>query len=817
MADIDVTPAPVHARPLRRGLAAAFGAAALAAGLLTAPGGLAAAATGVTLTVGKSGAEYTSVQAAVDAVPENSTVPYTILIGPGTYDETVTIPSGKPGLTLQGSTGNPADVVITAANYNGETDPAGGTYGTEGSATVHAQASDFTAEYITFANTFDKNDFPTVTGTQAVALAMEGDRQVYRNDIFYGHQDTLLSWDSSAATTLRQYVYDSAIEGDVDFIFGNGSLVVDRSHIIALNDGIYTKAYLTAPATYGANPYGILITGSTVTSTLAPNDIYLGRAWEPYTGAVPQLLVRNTNLPAQVNATDPYLGISGATWTAGRYGEYDNTGYGANPANPDRPQLTGAQATGSTAQAYLAGGDGWDPVAPATGATVASVAQQQSSRTGDTRHITQPTLPATCQTLSATLPAPASELFPDADESAPPDTARIQAALNACAGTGQAVVLAASPPAGGPGGGPPDTAFLSAPLTIGNDEYLVIGAGATLYASRNAADYQIAGDPACGSIGASSSGCNAFITVTGVDSGIEGEGSGPHQGAIDGRGGQDILGTAVTWWQVAATATAEGLKQVNPRLIQATDANNLTIYNLTIENAAKEHLYYKNGGGLVVWGLHVVTPDDTYNTDGIDFDSSAYGTIRDSVIQDGDDCVAMQTNNATDAHITVAGDQCYGTHGISIGSETTYGLESILAERDFIDGRDSSGMESTIPAGIRIKSYAGAGGTVTDVRYVGIAMRSLQYPIDIDPFYDPATGTSDPYFKDVLIDGATETGSVAGAESVLYGFSAAYPLGLTLRGVRFDVTATTAQDANITEIDSNLVISGPGVTVTRAG
>jgi pectin methylesterase-like acyl-CoA thioesterase len=805
VADIEVTPA--RTRTLRRALAAASGAA-LAAGLLTALPTLAVAATGVTLTVAKSGAEYTSVQAAVNAVPENPTVPYTILIGPGTYDETVTIPSGKPGLTLQGSTGNPADVVITAANYNGETDPAGGSYGTEGSATVHAQASDFTAEYITFANTFDKNDFPAVTGTQAVAIAMEGDRQVYRDDIFYGHQDTLLSWDSSATTTLRQYVYDSTIEGDVDFIFGNGSLVVDRSHIIALNDGIYTKAYLTAPATYGAVPYGILITGSTVTSTLAPNDIYLGRAWEPYAGAVPQLVIRNTNLPAQVNAADPYLGISGATWTAGRYGEYDNTGYGASPANPDRPQLTDAQATGFTAQAYLAGRDGWDPVASGTGGTVASAAQEQSSRTGDTRRITQPRPPATCQALTATLPAPTDELFPGADESAPPDTARIQAALNACAGTGQAVVLAASPP---------DTAFLSAPLTIGNDEYLVIGAGATLYASRNAADYQIAGDPACGSIGASSSGCNAFITVTGVDSGIEGEGAGPHQGSIDGRGGQDILGTSTSWWQVAATATAEGLKQVNPRLIQATDANNLTIYNLTLENSAKEHLYYKNGGGLVVWGLRIVTPDTTYNTDGVDFDSSAYGTIRDSVIQDGDDCVAMQTNNATDAHITVAGDQCYGTHGISIGSETTYGLESILVEGDFIDGRDSSGMESTIPAGIRIKSYAGAGGTVTDVRYAGIAMRSLQYPIDINPFYDPATGTSDPYFAGVEIDGATETGSVAGAESVLDGFSAALPLGLTLRGVHFDVTATTAQDANITEIDSNLAISGPGVTVTQGG
>ena len=330
---------------------------------------------------------------------------------------------------------------------------------------------------------------------------------------------------------------------------------------------------------------------------------------------------------------------------------------------------------------------------------------------------------------------PGRRPFSDALESAAPDTARIQAALTACAGTGEAVVLAASGA---------DTAFLSAPLTVGGEEFLVIGAGVTLYASRQASDYQIAGDPACGSISTSSSGCNAFISVTGVNSGIAGEGApGPghdRQGTIDGRGDLPILGTSTTWWQVAVTAKAEGLKQVNPRLIQATGANNLTIYDLTLANSPKEHLYYKNGGGLVVWGLPIKTPDTTLNTDGVDFDSSAYGTIHDSSIQDGDDCVAMQTNNATDAHITVSGNQCRGTHGISIGSETTYGLESILVDHNTINGQDSSGTESSIAAGIRIKSYAGAGGQVTDVKYVDTTMRSLEYPIDIDPFYDPPTG-----------------------------------------------------------------------------
>ena len=322
----------------------------------------ASAASGVTLTVGASGAEYTTVQAAVNAVPDGSSTPYTISIAAGTYDEMVTIPSDKDDLTLLGATGNPANVVITSATYSGESNGDGGTYGTAGSATVHVQASGFAAKYITFSNTFDKLDYPSVTATQAVAIAMEGDRQVYEDDVFYGHQDTLLSWDSTASDELRQYVYGSTIEGDVDFIFGDGDLVVDRSTIKTLNDGIYTSAFLTAPATYTADTYGILLTGDTVTSSLAANQVYLGRAWEPFSGTEPQLVVRTTSLPSQINTTDPYLGISGATWTAGRYYEYDNTGAGANSDESTRPQLTSAEAADYTAQAYLAGSDGWDPV-----------------------------------------------------------------------------------------------------------------------------------------------------------------------------------------------------------------------------------------------------------------------------------------------------------------------------------------------------------------------------------------------------------------------------------------------------------------------
>jgi polygalacturonase len=181
---------------------------------------------------------------------------------------------------------------------------------------------------------------------------------------------------------------------------------------------------------------------------------------------------------------------------------------------------------------------------------------------------------------------------------------------------------------------------------------------------------------------------------------------------------------------------------------------------------------------------------------------------------DGDDCEAMQTNDTTDVHVSVENDHCYGTHGISIGSETTYGLEGILAQGDLIEGKDLYGTESSIPSGIRIKSYAGVGGLVRNVAYRDIAMSDLLNPIDIDPYYSAPTGTAMPDFAGVRIDGATAVHSISGAQEIVEGADAADPTVLTLRNVHLDARGTVSQYADISERDSDLMFSGVGVTVT---
>ena len=86
------------------------------------------------------------------------------------------------------------------------------------------------------------------------------------------------------------------------------------------------------------------------------------------------------------------------------------------------------------------------------------------------------------------------------------DTDRIQKALNGCP-AGQTVVLERA-------SGWLD-AFLTGPLKLRRGVALVMGAGATLYGSRNPRDYDVSPD-ACGTIDKSGRWCRLLIGMVGL-------------------------------------------------------------------------------------------------------------------------------------------------------------------------------------------------------------------------------------------------------------------------------------------------------------
>jgi pectinesterase len=303
-----------------------------------------------------------SVQAAVDAVDGPG---WTIVVHPGTYREVVNIPAGTADLTLRGATRDPRDAVIVYDHANGTQKPDGsGTYGTAGSATFTSAAPGLTVHGLTIANDWLRADHPEITGTQAVAAYITGDRSSFSRVRLLAHQDTLFA-DTTALTAFdRQYYRDCYIEGDVDFVFGRATAVFERCHFHTLDRDVTFKpeGMVFAPSTARANPYGFLAVHSRVTSGAEDAAYKIARPWVPSyeTTAWPSLVVRETELGPGIDAVAPYINMREAyPWQSMRFREYRNTGSGAEITVPEnRPQLTDAEAEAHTRATYL--GD-WRP------------------------------------------------------------------------------------------------------------------------------------------------------------------------------------------------------------------------------------------------------------------------------------------------------------------------------------------------------------------------------------------------------------------------------------------------------------------------
>lgn len=293
--------------------------------------------------------DYTTVQAAIDAVPADNGVRVEIFIKNGVYKEVVTVPANKPFIALIGesSTGT----VLSYDNYAGKEKPGGGTYGTSGSASVFVYANDFSAENLTIENTFDEST--DTKGKQAVALRISGERGSFKNVRFLGNQDTLYTYAGS------QYFYQCYIEGDVDFIFGGARAVFEECEIVSYDrKSADNNGYVTAASTLITQPYGFLFYKCKFTSAAADNSVWLGRPWHPSNNpdAIGSVVIMNSYLGPHIK-TAGWTDMSGFKAADARFYEYKNEGPGA-VVNEMRRQLTDEQAKEWTIENVL---NGWNP------------------------------------------------------------------------------------------------------------------------------------------------------------------------------------------------------------------------------------------------------------------------------------------------------------------------------------------------------------------------------------------------------------------------------------------------------------------------
>jgi polygalacturonase len=384
----------------------------------------------------------------------------------------------------------------------------------------------------------------------------------------------------------------------------------------------------------------------------------------------------------------------------------------------------------------------------------------------DTRNVIEPTFPQLCTTLDAGLHAEGGKLAA-ADEQKL-DTERIQKAIDKC-GKGRAVMLRVNES---------NNAFLTGPLELRPQITLIVGVGVTLFASRDPSLY--ANEPgSCGIVShGKSRGCKPLIAADhATGAGIMGD------GVIDARGGDNMLGSPYSWWDLAEQARSGGGQQV-PQLMVINNSDNFTLYRITLRNSPNFHVTYNHGNGFTVWGLKIDTAHRVANaarplarnTDGVDPGGGSKNiTITHSYIRTGDDNIAIKGSTGGVTNMTVSHNHFYWGHGMSIGSETYGGISKIRVFDLSLDGTDS---------GIRIKSNGSRGGLTEDVVYDDVCIRNSPNPISLDTAYDAAgtlEGSQPPSMRDITLHNVRVSG---GGKITFNGYAKDHRIAVTLDGVQ---------------------------------
>ena len=306
------------------------------------------------LTVGASGAEFATIQAAVNAAPATGAV---IRIAPGVYREVVHV--DKPGIQFRGMGEDAAKVVLVYGNS------AASTCGTGCSATLFVTGKDFFAGGMTIANDYSKT---TEVPSQAVALSVRADRAVFRRVRLLGAQDTLYASslgcmkEGGECTTGRQYFADCYIEGHVDFIFGDAKAVFEGCEIRSIAHA--AGGYVTAQSnTRKGQDAGYVFDHCRLTADEGAGKVFLGRPWRDYS----TVIFMNTEMGEHIQGAgwSEWKGAPTRRLETATYAEFRTSGPGAEVAGrePLSKQLTAEEAGRYAAKVYLRGVDGWDPTA----------------------------------------------------------------------------------------------------------------------------------------------------------------------------------------------------------------------------------------------------------------------------------------------------------------------------------------------------------------------------------------------------------------------------------------------------------------------
>jgi pectin methylesterase-like acyl-CoA thioesterase len=286
--------------------------------------------------------DFLTVQGAADFIPANNTNYTLVNIRNGTYTEIVCVQS-KNNITFRGQNRNAARIAY--ANNNNMNS---GYLSQQTCSTFRCNANDISIENLTITNTTPQG------GSQAFALQVGNNslRFIALNAEIDSYQDTILV----ANPPTGAYFRDSLIQGDVDYIWGSGTMFFTNCEMRTLRT---TGGYVTNPrAALGSNGISFVKCSFTVPSSGYSNSVF-ARAIGISNGNTAVINCRiDTNAYTGWNASDvATIGLSNLRWW-----EYGNSNLNATAsATFNGTQLASTDANLTNASSSTLWLYGWVP------------------------------------------------------------------------------------------------------------------------------------------------------------------------------------------------------------------------------------------------------------------------------------------------------------------------------------------------------------------------------------------------------------------------------------------------------------------------
>lgn len=266
-----------------------------------------------TLFVARDGtAEFRNIDDAIEVCRAFMDYHKVIFVKKGIYKEKLIIPSWLTHIEICGEDRD--KTIITYDDHANiklpGTEKPMGTFRTY---TLKIEGSNITLKNITIENNSARLG-------QAVALHTEGDKLLFINCRFLGHQDTIYT----GVGGTRLYFKDCYIEGTTDFIFGPSTAWFENCTIRSK-----INSYVTAASTPADQAYGYVFNHCKLIADEGIDKVFLGRPWRPYA----YTLFMNCDLGKHIRQEGWHNWDNKDNEQTARYLEYNNTGEGSDKSN----------------------------------------------------------------------------------------------------------------------------------------------------------------------------------------------------------------------------------------------------------------------------------------------------------------------------------------------------------------------------------------------------------------------------------------------------------------------------------------------------